>query len=257
MITRFVLLAATVRKYVAGSLRRRLPLGAAALLALPVKTLAALNAAGAGPRGHEVLRCPCVARARSRLVEISTRYRAGVVAVIFASVQHVRLDTFGAACGAVSVLLVTMSLRVLGAARETSAQGHRTPRTASLRRRVVAASSPRRRRVAAASSSRLGRVVAASWPCRRSVAAASPLSSPPRRRRVAAASSSRLGRVLAASWPRRGRVAAASPPRRRCRRCRRCRRRRRVAAASPPRRRRDAARRSTRTRRSRRRSRAS
>ena len=81
MITRTVLLFQTARRYLIAQLRKRAPLLTAALLHVPVKTLAVLNG-------------------------------CGVISVVFASVQHVRLDTFGAACGAVACLLLTLSMRV-------------------------------------------------------------------------------------------------------------------------------------------------
>lgn len=81
MITRAVLLFQTARRYLIAQFRKRAPLLTAALLHVPVKTLAVLNG-------------------------------CGVISVVFASVQHVRLDTFGAACGAVACLLLTLSMRV-------------------------------------------------------------------------------------------------------------------------------------------------
>ena len=81
MITRAVLLFSTVRQYLLRQLKTRAPLVTASLYAVPVKTLAFLNG-------------------------------AGVVSVIFASVQKVQLDTFGAACGALACLLLTLSMRI-------------------------------------------------------------------------------------------------------------------------------------------------
>ena len=81
MITRAVLLFSTVRQYLLRQIKTRAPLVTAVLHAVPVKTLAFLNG-------------------------------AGVVSVIFASVQKVQLDTFGAACGALACLLLTLSMRI-------------------------------------------------------------------------------------------------------------------------------------------------
>ena len=75
MITRAVLLFSTVRQFLPRQIKTRAPLVTAVLHAVPVKTLAFLNG-------------------------------AGVVSVIFASVQKVQLDTFGAACGALALLLL-------------------------------------------------------------------------------------------------------------------------------------------------------
>ena len=54
-------------------------------------------------------RCCTVRRAVKTLAFLNG---AGVVSVIFASVQKVQLDTFGAACGALACLLLTLSMRI-------------------------------------------------------------------------------------------------------------------------------------------------
>ena len=92
MFTRAVLLFSTVRQYLLRQLKTRAPLVTAALHAVPVKTLAFLNG-------------------------------AGVVSVIFASVQKVQLDTFGAACGALACLLLTLSMRIATDERMTETFG--------------------------------------------------------------------------------------------------------------------------------------
>ena len=92
MFTRAVLLFSTVRQYLLRQLKTRAPLVTASLYAVPVKTLAFLNG-------------------------------AGVVSVIFASVQKVQLDTFGAACGALACLLLTLSMRIATDERMTETFG--------------------------------------------------------------------------------------------------------------------------------------